>query len=67
MIAKTVPSVYRIGIDFETLKYLEIDPRIEETYNPKQNYLKIGPTKRRIVCQLKKWTMYITNESRSIV
>jgi hypothetical protein len=35
-----VSSVYRIGIDFETLKYLEIDPRIEETYNPKQNHIK---------------------------
>jgi hypothetical protein len=40
LIAKTVPSVYRIGIDFETLKYLEIDPKIEETYNPKQNHIK---------------------------
>ena len=40
LIAKTVPSVYRIGIYFETLKYLEIDPKIEETYNPKQNHIK---------------------------
>jgi hypothetical protein len=37
----SVPSVYRIGIDFETLDYLGIDPRVvEETYNPKQNRIK---------------------------
>ncbi|HXX97994.1 MAG TPA: hypothetical protein VEL11_12860 [Candidatus Bathyarchaeia archaeon] len=41
LIAKTVPSVYRIGIDFKTLDYLGIHPGIvEETYNPKPNHIK---------------------------
>jgi Protein of unknown function C-terminus (DUF2399) len=40
-IAKTVPSVYRIGIDFETLEYLRIDPSVvEETYKPIQKHFK---------------------------
>jgi hypothetical protein len=41
LIAKTVPSVYRIGIDFETLEYLSIDPGIvEERYKPIQKHTK---------------------------
>jgi 5S rRNA maturation endonuclease (ribonuclease M5) len=41
LIAKNVPFVSRIGIDFETLEYLGIDARIvEETYEPKQNHIK---------------------------
>jgi hypothetical protein len=41
LIAKTVPSVYRIGIDFETLEYLSIDPGIvEERYKPIQKHIK---------------------------
>jgi hypothetical protein len=41
LIAKTITSVYRIGIDFKTLDYLGIHPGIvEETYNPKQNHIK---------------------------
>jgi len=35
LIAKTVPSVFRIGIDFETLEYLGIDPGVA--------HFKIGP------------------------
>jgi hypothetical protein len=41
LIAKTVPSVFRIGIDFETLEYLGIDPGVvEETYKPIQKHIK---------------------------
>lgn len=41
MIAKTVPSVPRIGIDFDTLEYLGIDAAVvEEAYEPKQNHIK---------------------------
>ena len=61
LIAKTVPSVYRIGIDFETRKSLEIDPRIvEETYNPKQNHIK--PLEDWANTR-KQWTMYTEIDS----
>ena len=41
MIARSVPDVYRIGIDFDTLNYFGLDPGIvEEEYKPKQNHLK---------------------------
>ena len=41
LIAKTVPSVDRIGIDFETMEYLGIDPGIvEERYKPIQKHIK---------------------------
>jgi hypothetical protein len=41
LIASTVPYVFRIGIDFETLDYFGLDTRIvEEDYKPKSNQLK---------------------------
>ncbi len=41
LIANMVPDVFRIGIDFETLDYFRLDPKIvEENYKPKSNHLK---------------------------
>ena len=41
LIASNIPNVYRIGIDFHTLDYLDLDPdEVEEKYKPKQNHLK---------------------------
>jgi hypothetical protein len=41
LIARSVPDVYRIGIDFDTLDYFGLDPgTVEEEYKPKQNHLK---------------------------
>ena len=41
LIARSVPDVYRIGIDLDTLKYFGLDPgTVEEEYKPKQNHLK---------------------------
>ena len=41
LIARSVPDVYRIGIDFDTLDYFGLNPgTVEEEYKPKQNHLK---------------------------
>lgn len=41
LIAKNIPQVYRIGIDFDTLDYFNLSPsQVEEEYRPKQNHLK---------------------------
>lgn len=41
LIANNIPSVYRIGIDFDTLDYFNLSPsQVEEEYKPKQNHLK---------------------------
>jgi hypothetical protein len=41
LIASNIPSVYRIGIDLDTLDYFDLDPdEVEERYKPKQNHLK---------------------------
>jgi hypothetical protein len=41
LIANNIPSVYRIGIDFDTLDYFNLNPsQVEEEYKPKQNHLK---------------------------
>ena len=39
LIANNIPSVYRIGIDFDTLDYFNLSPsQVEEEYKPKQNH-----------------------------
>jgi hypothetical protein len=41
LIANNIPSVYRIGIDFDMLDYFNLNPnQVEEEYKPKQNHLK---------------------------
>jgi len=41
LIANSIPDVYRIGIDFNTLDYFNLSPsQVEEKYKPKQNHLK---------------------------
>ena len=41
LIANSIPDVFRIGIDFDTLDYFNLSPRqVEEEYKPKQNHLK---------------------------
>jgi Protein of unknown function C-terminus (DUF2399) len=41
LIAKNIPQVFRIGIDFDTLDYFNLSPsQVEEEYRPKQNHLK---------------------------
>lgn len=41
LIANNIPDVYRIGIDFDTIRYFNLRPsQVEEKYNPKQNHLK---------------------------
>lgn len=41
LIATTIPDVFRIGIDFDTLDYFGLEPNIvEEQYKPESNHLK---------------------------
>jgi hypothetical protein len=41
LLARKVPYIYRIGIDFDTLEYLRLDSsEVEEDYTPDNNHIK---------------------------
>jgi len=41
LLARKVPDIYRIGIDFDTLEYMRLDSsEIEEDYTPDNNHIK---------------------------
>jgi hypothetical protein len=67
LLARKVPGVYRIGIDFTTLDYFRLKPEdVEEQYNAENNHLKplseMGPAQDEDKSIFTNNLKYITNK-----